>query len=183
MSQASVDDNSSANDRTSSETQKSERTTKTSLATNEGETNDKSSRQDVEKGKENSDRRSASAERTSNSNSNSSNEQPFESSSRRIRILEALSIAEGGLEDVKKKESIKQVDSDVSTTRLHRLNVYYIMIKFCLKSQARLCSDESRRFKSERTTKTSLATNEGESNDAASSVSLIYYVHIVSYMY
>ena len=34
---------------------------------------------------------------------------------------------------------------------------------------------------SERTTKTSLSTNEGESNDAASSVSLIYYVHIVSY--
>jgi len=139
MSQTSVDDNSNSNNRTSSETQKSEQTTKTSSETNEVKNNDKSSQQDVEKGKENSDQRSASAERTSNSNSH--NEQPSESSS---NLLETLCIAEGGLEDTVERAIRKQVDSDLSKIHLFPLNIHIIMVKFSLRCQARILMDENR---------------------------------------
>ena len=98
----------------------------------------KSSQQDVEKGGKNIDQRHASAERAS------SNEQPSASSPKEnASILETLCIAEGGLEDAVKRAS-RKIDSDSSKTRLLPFNVHMLMIKFCLKCQVRLRSDENR---------------------------------------
>ena len=70
--------------------------------------------------------------------------EPIENSDNKNSLLNALLIAEGGLEDAVERKIIKQVDSDLSKTRLFPLNIHFIMVKFSLKCQARVLKDENR---------------------------------------
>ena len=68
----------------------------------------------------------------------------IENSDNENSLLNALLIAEGGLEDAVERKIIKQVDSDLSKTRLFPLNIHFIMVKFSLKCQSRVLKDENR---------------------------------------